>query len=163
MPYLWQDGPEPGTHRLSIWPHRPLGRSGFVWLIGATAAGLALPLIAVIGRAVLWGLLPFALATIAGLWLAVRHHDASGPREEVEITPARLTIHRTDPGRAARDWQANPYWVRLSLRDGPVEDYLTLTDGGREVELGACLSPPERRALRADLARVIAGLRSADG
>ena len=67
---------------------------------------------------------------------------------------------RSDPGRADRIWQANPYWVRVALRpNGPVEDYLVLTDGRREVELGAFLSPEERVALKDDLERRLGALR----
>ena len=65
-------------------------------------------------------------------------------------------LTRHDPGRADRTWRGNPYWVRLKLDAGPVEDYLTLTDGGREIELGAFLSPEERRALYTELAAACA-------
>ncbi len=72
----------------------------------------------------------------------------------------RLILTRSDPGRPDRIWQTNPYWVRLALRqNGPVEDYLVLTDGKREVELGAFLAPEERMALRNDLARRLEALR----
>ena len=76
-----------------------------------------------------------------------------------------MSAPRHDPGRPDRRWQGNPYWVRLTLRrDGPVEDYLTLSDGRREIELGAFLSPEERRRLRADLAAALSELaRPAEG
>ena len=45
------------------------------------------------------------------------------------------------------------------LRRGPVESYLTLTDGKREIELGAFLTPQERRHLHDDLLRRLANLR----
>ena len=58
-----------------------------------------------------------------------------------------------------RRWHANPFWVRLRLLDDArVEKYLTLQGNGREIELGAFLSPGEREtlydALRAALARL---------
>ena len=46
---------------------------------------------------------------------------------------------------------------------GPVEDYLTLTDGMREIELGAFLDSAERRALHDDLGRRLAGLKGRQG
>ena len=61
-----------------------------------------------------------------------------------------------------QDWQANPYWVRVTLHvtGGPVPNYLTLKGDGREVELGAFLSEDERIRLRDDLKTRIAALRS---
>jgi uncharacterized membrane protein len=60
-----------------------------------------------------------------------------------------------------RRWHANPAWVRLSLfENGRVEKYLTLKGNGREIELGAFLSPPERAALYADLAAALGPLRA---
>ena len=161
MPYQWHDAaPEQsGAVLLVIWPHRSLPARGFAWAIGLAAAGLALPLVALVGTAVLWGLLPFAGLAVWGLWAAMRR-SYRGPREALELARDRLRLVRSDPGRADRIWQTNPYWVRVALRTGgPVEDYLTLTDGRREVELGAFLSPEERVALKDDLERRLGALR----
>ncbi|MEF9605563.1 DUF2244 domain-containing protein [Paracoccus sp. PXZ] len=145
--------------RLEVWPHRALPRRGFVWVIGLTAGFLALPLVAVVGTAVLWGLLPFAALAIWGLWVAIRH-SYRVPQEVMLLSREQLELVRSDPGRADRIWQTNPYWVRAVLRaNGPVEDYLVLTDGRREVELGAFLSPEERVALRDELTRRLGALR----
>ena len=162
MPYEWQP-PEGDQRRLLIWRHRSLTPQGFVWVIGGAAAALVLPLVAVLGRTVLWGLLPFALLALAGLWWGVQYGwKGGGTREEVTLTRSRMTVARHDPGRPSRYWQGNPYWIRLTIRgDGPVEDYLTLTDGGRAIELGAFLTRAERRALRDDLAAALADLRLA--
>lgn len=158
MPYAWQPDAPDGTRRLLIWRHRSLTPQGFVWVMGMTAAALTLPLLAVVGSVVMWGLLPFAVAALAGLWFAVqRDWKGGGPVEEVALTPAVMSVTRRDPGRTDRHWEGNPYWIRLSLRpDGPVEDYLTLSDGRREIELGAFLSPEERRGLQADLSAALA-------
>lgn len=164
MPYQWHDDMAPEqsgalSYRLDIWPHRSLPAQGFVWVIGLTAAALALPLLAVLGTSVLWGLLPFAGLAVWALWHAIRI-SYRRPREVIRLTQDRLELVRSDPGRADRVWHTNPYWLRLSLRqNGPVEDYLILTDGQREVELGAFLAPEERISLRDDLARRLAALR----
>lgn len=163
MPYEWHDAP--GARRLTIWRHRSLDARGFVWVIGLTAAALVLPLLAVLGRSVMWGLLPFALAALGGLWWAVQYGwTRGGPSEELLLTRDRLSVIRRDPGRPDRSWEGNSYWVRLRLhRDGPVEAYLTLTDGGgREIELGAFLSPDERRALKGELERALGEMRGGD-
>lgn len=159
MPYEWRDIP-PDMAELRLWPYRSLSTKGFAWVIGLTAAALALPLIAVTGSAVMWGLLPFAALPIWGLWVAIRHNWRSGETEEIlRLTQASLHLTRRDPGRPDRHWQTNPYWARLSLRPAPVPDYLTITGDGREIELGAFLSPEERRALHDDLTARLRNLR----
>ncbi|MDO5646548.1 DUF2244 domain-containing protein [Paracoccus sp. (in: a-proteobacteria)] len=159
MPFDWQDSP--GRAQLTVWPHRSLPRRGFVWFIGITAGLLALPMLALVGTRILWGLLPFAVLTIAGLWFGISRTYRSGQTHEVlTITRDSLTLTRRDPGRPAREWRANPYWVRVAVRhDGPVDEYLTLTDGRKEVELAAFLTPDERRALHDQLQRRLFDLR----
>jgi len=164
MPYQWQDmAPERSgaIFRLEVWPYRSLPRRGFVWVIALTAAGLALPLLALLGTPELWGLLPFAGLAVWGLWHAIsRSYRDAGMREVMLLDRGNLTLTRSDPGRPDRVWQTNPYWVRVALRhNGPVEDYLVLTDGKREIELGAFLSPEERQSLHAELERRLETLR----
>lgn len=167
MPYRWHEtstAPErSGAVALEVWPHQALTPVGFVWFIGITAGLTVLPMLAVLGTPVLWGVLPFVVIAVGGVWLALRRSWRAGERREVlELDRARLELTRHDPGHADRHWRANPYWVRLTLRrDGPVEDYLTLAADGREVELGAFLSPDERRALHRELTRRLAEMRGA--
>lgn len=153
MPYQWQH-PSPDSRRLTIWPHRSLPRTGFVWFIGATAALMSLPLLAVIGTAALWALLPFLIAAIAGLWWALQRSYGDGEvHERLTLTPDSITLKRVEPRGRQLEWSANPHWVRLHIYDtgGPVPSYLTLKGGGREVEIGAFLSVEERKALYGEL------------
>ncbi|MEZ5685923.1 MAG: DUF2244 domain-containing protein [Paracoccaceae bacterium] len=153
MPYRWTTT-ETGPVRLEAWPFRSLPRRGFVAFIAATALFLALPLLAVLGQMALWALLPFFLGTLWAIWRALAASYRSGEvLERLEITPERITLTRQAPGQPPRDWQANPHWVRPELHPtgGPVPDYLTLAGGPRPVELGAFLSPAERRQLHGEL------------
>lgn len=164
MPYRWTET-APDTsgaflQTVTLWPHRSLPKRGFVWFIGTTATLLLLPILAVLGTQVLWGLLPFMMLTVGGVWIALRQTYRTGQtREELVMDRSRLQIRRNDPGRPERLWQTNSYWVRPCLRNGPVEAYLTLSDGQREIELGAFLTPDERRDLCDDLMRRLARLR----
>lgn len=164
MPYEWQDSAPDASgavsYRLRLWPYRSLPQRGFVWFIATTAALLLLPALAVVGTIVLWGLLPFLLLTIWALWVGLQRSYRSGRVfEQLDLARDLLSLVRHDPDRPSRHWQTNPYWVRVTLRPGPVEDYLTLSDGRREVELGAFLTPGERRALKDELQRRIERLR----
>ena len=161
MPYDWHVRDD-GSRHLVVWRHRSLSPAGFAWAIGAAAVALSLPMIAMVGSAVMWGLLPFAAAALAALWWAVQHGwRGGGPREDMTLERAALELTRHDPGRSPRRWRANPFWVRAALRrDGPVESYLTLTDGVREVELGAFLSADERRQLHAEIVAALGDIRA---
>ena len=148
--------------QLRIWPHRSLPVEGFAWFMAITAAAIALPMLAVLGSPVVWGILPFALAILLSIWTALRRSYRDGAlTEELALWRDRIEIVRKDPRRAEQSWSADPYWVKVEIHHegGPVEDYLTLTGGGRQVELGAFLTPEERVALRDDLASALARLR----
>jgi uncharacterized membrane protein len=148
MPYHWTH--DDRTARLELWPYRSLPKKGFVLFIGATAGFLALPLFAVLGSTVLWALLPFLALAVGAIWWALAHSYRTGEvLERLAITPDSVTLTRHDPKRPNRDWSANPHWVRAELhpKGGPVPNYLTLKGGPRLVELGAFLTPEERRSL----------------
>ncbi|MDB6177450.1 DUF2244 domain-containing protein [Paracoccus sp. Z330] len=166
MPYEWihtaPDDSGAVSFELRLWPFRSLPRRGFVWFISVTAVLIALPMIAVLGTVVLWGLLPFVALTLWGLWHGLQRSYRSGETQEIlSLNDRSLNLTRHDTGRADRVWTTNSYWVRAMLRDGPVEDYLTLTDGQREIELGAFLTPEERRALCRELQRNLQIVRQA--
>ncbi|MEM9394793.1 MAG: DUF2244 domain-containing protein [Pseudomonadota bacterium] len=147
---------------LRLWPHRSLTAKGFVWFIGITAAALALPLIAVLGSSILWGLLPFLLLALAGVWFGIlRNQRDLSLNEVLELSAERIALTRHNPRRSDQHWEANPYWVELTLHTsrGPVENYLTLRGSDREVELGSFLSPEERISVYADLQERLSALR----
>jgi uncharacterized membrane protein len=159
MPYEWLP-PTGGEHRLQLWPHRSLTQVGFVWFVGLTIALIAVPLIGVLGSPVLWALLPFLLGAIWAIWYALRKNGRDRDIvEDLRLTPDRITLVRHGPKGKRQDWEANPYWLRVTLHEtgGPVPNYLTLKADGREVELGAFLSEAERIALKAELTSALRG------
>jgi uncharacterized membrane protein len=138
---LWQ---------VRLTPYRSLSPTGFVWVIGLLSGGLAIPLLGVFGTPVLWGLLPFLILTVGGLWYFIMRNTRDGHiTEDLTLWNDRLTLTRIDPKGQRQDWEANPYWVKIRQHSKPVEHYLTLQGGPREVELGAFLSPEERKTLQA--------------
>jgi uncharacterized membrane protein len=163
MPYLWSPATSDAPETLTLWPHQPLTARGFVWFIGVTAALMTVPLYPMIGKPMLWVMLPFMLAVIAGVWLALRRSARDRTLVEVlTLTPQQLVLVRHNPHVPDQSWQANPYWASAQIypRAGPVPDYLTLKGAGREVELGAFLGPDERRDLLAALTERLTALRS---
>lgn len=152
MPVDWTVTPEGETLTLS--PHRSLPPEGFVWFIGATSALLGLTMLAVVGSKVLWGLLPFAVAAVAAIWVALRASLRRGElREVLVIGPDTVTLTRRNPGQRDRHWRAPRPWARVEMAaaTAPVPHYLTLHGGPRVVELGAFLTAAERQRVYADL------------
>lgn len=139
---------------LHLWPYRSLPRRGFVFFIGATFALLAIPLIAVVGSPVLWGLLPFVMGALALLWWMLERSYRDGELiEELRLWPDRIELSHHHPRKPAQKWHANPYWVTVHIhpKGGPVQNYVTLKGGGREVQIGAFLSAEERLQLYGEL------------
>ncbi len=162
MPYEWLP-PTDGRQHLHLWPHRSMTQRGFVWFIGGTAVLIGVPLIGVIGSPVVWALLPFLLGMIWAIWFALRKNGRDRDIvEDLTLTPDRVTLARHGPKGRRLDWEANPYWLRLTLHatEGPVPNYLTLKGEGREVELGAFLSEEERIAVMAEIKTRIAAMKS---
>ncbi len=165
MPLEWQrigsaaSEAEPGVGtEVRLWPHRSLDRSGFATFILTTFLLLLVPLSAVIGTPVLWVLLPFLMASLAMIWIALRSNLAQAALTEIlTLTTDRISLERHEPKGFVLRWDADPYWVTVNLHPegGPVENYVTLKGGGREVEIGAFLSPDERLRLRDDLVRLL--------
>lgn len=177
MPIRWERHPDkapatagafshregaPPAARAVLSPHQSMSALGFVWVIGLTFALFLIPLISVLGSPALWGLLPFVLGALWLLWYFLRRNQRDAAlTEELTLWTDRIEIRRVEPRGQVREWTADPYWVRIDLHrsGGPVPDYLTLSGSGREVELGAFLSPEERQDLHAVLTQTLARLR----
>ena len=161
MPYEWTPLAHADTPNwtLSLWPYRSLLRKDFVLFMGATALIITLPLITVLGTAVLWGLLPFFALMFTGLWYALHVSYKRGEvLEELIASPETVSLTRYNPDGTTQTWEANRHWaaVHLHPKDGPVPNYITLRGGDREVELGSFLDAAERLALYDDLNRALA-------
>ena len=155
MPYEWthDTGAAPVTH-LRLWPHRSLPRKGFAAFILATFVMITIPLYPLLGTVVLWGVLPFLLLAVAGVWWALeRSYRDARMSEELRIDPQNVHLLRTNPGGAQQEWECLSYWVQpqMHVSGGPVAHYITLRGKGREVELGAFLSEDERKVLYAEV------------
>lgn len=163
MPYEWitpdqtdqaPDAASTPRVELHLWPYRSLLRKDFVLFVGGTIAVIFLPMLAVLGSPVLWGLLPFFLITIAGIWYALQRSQRDGEiLEELRIWPDRMTLDHTHPRQGRKSWEANPYWVQLKIdpKHERIKNYVTLKGADREVELGAFLSEEERAVLYDEL------------
>ena len=161
MPYEWitpDPAPDAPVAELHLWPYRSLLRRDFVAFIAGTVAIIFLPLIAVLGSPVLWGLLPFFIIAVSGVWYALHRSYKDGEiLEELRIWPDRMTLIHIHPRRGRKSWEGNPYWVHLKIdkRNERIVNYITLKGSEREVELGAFLSEDERAVLYDEVDRAM--------
>jgi len=144
------DRDDPPLFDHTVCPIKSLPNTGFVWIIAISAVGFTLPMLALLGTMALWVLLPHLLLALGLLWYFIRRNDRDRDiYEHICIWPDLITVHRHNPRKPDQYWQANPYWVKLKLRDTRThENYLTMAGGEREIELGAFLSPKERVDLK---------------
>ena len=122
----------------------------------ATFAMILIPVVTLLGSPVLWGLLPFVLLAVWGLYYALqRNHHALKILEVLTLDDDDAQLVRTEPSGAVKEWDCNRYWTTITKyeKDGPVPQYVTLKGKGREVEIGAFLSEDERIALYDELQR----------
>ena len=153
MPYHWTETQDSQT--LTLWPHRSLPIRGFVGVFGSIFILAMRPLFGLIGTSLLWGMLPFVLITLTGLYFAFMHTYRTGDAREVLVIGSEETTLKHTPHKGpALDWSCNTYWTRAHIypRGGPVPYYITLKGNGREAELGRFLSEDERKALIGELA-----------
>jgi uncharacterized membrane protein len=156
LPYEWTTPPNAQPQRMRLWPHQSLSRRGFAGFVGVTFVLILIPTLPLLGTVLLWGLLPFMMLAVAGLYFALQHNHVSRRIEEVLTLDAETAHlrHVTAAGEV-KEWDCNRHWATVTKydSDGPVPHYVTLRGHGREVEIGAFLSEEERIALYDDLQR----------
>lgn len=156
MPYKWTTPPDSDPQQMRLWPHQSLPPRGFAAFILTTFIMILIPTFALLGSVLLWGILPFAMMAVAGIYFALQSNHRARQIEEVltiDTHNAHLW-HRTAKGEV-KEWVCNKYWTTVTKydEDGPIPHYVTLRGEGREVEIGAFLSEEERVELFDDLQR----------
>ncbi|MEO9820814.1 MAG: DUF2244 domain-containing protein [Paracoccaceae bacterium] len=158
MPYRWTPPITTDQQELCLWAHQSLPTRGMAAFILITFILILLPTFAVLGTPVLWGLLPFLMLAIWGIYTALQHnHRARQISEVLTLGEDMAHLIRTEPSGQVLEWQSNRYWTRVRKYEvgGPVPNYVTLKGDGREVEIGAFLAEEERLALFNELQDVL--------
>lgn len=93
-----------------------------------------------------WPIAPFMGVDVVLLgWGLMATARAARRYEHVTLTPSRLAIVHHPVKGEDRKVEFNPYWVRVSVEDGPQPaSRLMLSSHGRSVQVGAFLGPNER-------------------
>jgi uncharacterized membrane protein len=142
-------------------PNRSLSKNGFMALMLAVSALLAVPT-AVFMAMGAWPVAGFLGLDIVALYVAFRVSYAQGrAREFVRVTNERLDISRHDQyGRQTGQATFPSYWASVHMDDPPEPDSpLTISASGRTVVVGGFLSAPERLSLAQALRDALAEAR----
>tara|TARA_R100001369_G_scaffold91134_1_gene131670 strand:- start:910 stop:1308 length:399 start_codon:yes stop_codon:yes gene_type:complete len=119
---------------------------------------ICIPTLPLLGSPILWGLLPFTLAAVWGMyWALQRNYKSRQINEELVLSADMARLTRTNPKGDVQEWDCDRYWTQVTKyeTEGPVPHYVTLRGKGREVEIGSFLSEEERIALYDDLLRAL--------
>lgn len=145
-----------------ITPHRSLPFKGFAILIGVVAV-VNFTAGAYFMAKGAWPVFGFCGLEVLAVWWAFRaNYRAARAHETVQLSDDELRVRRVDAKGRAEAVSLQPYWVRVALREAPdTSTRLHLTSHGREVEIAAMLSPPERADFARALDTALAKLRTA--
>jgi uncharacterized membrane protein len=137
---------EPDAFRALLTPHRSLGPTGFLILMAALGVvsfvtGVAFLLMGA------WPVFGFFGLDVLLVYIAFRLNYRSGRLyETVELTPVRFTLTRVHPSGRREQFELNPYWARVSLREWPDgRTALSVVSQGKELAFGRFLTDGERR------------------
>ncbi len=147
-----EDGHEAVLFSAVLHPHTSLGPDSFLVLM-ATLCVISFGAGAAFMLAGAWPVLGFLGLDILLIYYAFRvsYHRAR-MYETVRLTENELAVEKVDPkGRTVR-WEFQPYWLRVGVEESSRRDAaLTLRSHGKTLEIGAFLTPEEKR----DVARAL--------
>ncbi|MGE0502742.1 MAG: DUF2244 domain-containing protein [Rhizobiaceae bacterium] len=127
-------------------PHRSLGRTGFLVLMGALGfAWLATGLFFLSAGA--WPVFGFFGLDLLAIYVAFRlNYRAARAREEVSVSRTALEIRKVAPSGRAVEHRFNPFWARFAVsRHQEIGITRMAVEGqGRRVPIGAFLNPDDR-------------------
>ena len=96
-------------------PHRSLGRSGFIFLMGFVAVTCFISGMMFLAMGA-WPVMAFMLLDILLVWLAFKlNYRAGRVRERVSIARDRLVVQFIDPKGRMCEHILNPLWTRFEV------------------------------------------------
>ena len=143
---------------LTLWPHRSMDKKTFYNIMIVLSGAMMIPVIPFIGKTGLFLVLPFSCVTLLLLFFFIMlNYRAGRLYESIKIWPDLIEVRRFEVNGIDKNWSSNPYWTKVKLyeKNQKVENYLTLSGGGREVEIGSFLAPNERLEVKNKIETII--------
>src|SRR5262245_3675953 len=132
---------EPPLFSALLTPHRSLGNTGFLVVMGLVA-GLSFIcglMFLILGA---WPVMPFlGLDVVLIYWAFRANYRAAAAYEEVTVTPSELHVKKVSAKGQVAEWSLNPVWVQLERESH--EEFgilrLFLVSGGRKLAIAGFL------------------------
>ena len=151
---------EPGAFHAVLMPYRSLGPNGFLVLMLALGAmSFATGIVFLIAGA--WPVLGFFGLDVLLVYIAFKlNYRAGRLYETVDVTPAKFSWTRMHPSGRQEQFDCNPYWARVHLREWPDgRTVLSIISQGKELAFGRFLTDDERRDLASALREALLAAR----
>lgn len=129
-------------------PHRSLGRTGFLVLMGALLFGWLVTGLFFLSRGA-WPVFGFFGLDVLLVYLAFRaNYRAARACEEVSVSRTALDIRKYAPSGRLTAHRFNPFWTRFSVaRHDMIGITSMAVEGqGKTVPIGAFLNPDDRES-----------------
>ena len=152
-----RDADEP-FFRALLTPHRSLGRTGFMVLMGALTAGWVFTGAIFLSHGA-WPVFGFIGLDVLLVYVAFRlNYRAARVREEVSVSRIALDIRQVAPSGRAREHRFNPFWAKFSVaRHKEIGITRMLVEGqGQQVAIGSVLNPGDRDSFAAAFGQALA-------
>jgi uncharacterized membrane protein len=148
---------EPKIFSAILTPHRSLGPTGFLILMGCLGgASFATGVVFILLGA--WPVLGFLGLDVLLVYLAFRiNYRAAGAYEQVTVTASELTVRKVTPLGRVREWSANPLWVRLQqdVHEEFGVERLFLISRGQRLAIAGFLGPTEKASFAKALSQAL--------
>ena len=151
---------EPGAFHAVLTPYRSLGPNGFlIFMIALGAMSFVTGVVFLIAGA--WPVLGFFGVDVLLVYIAFKLNYRSGRLyETVDVTPAKFSWTRVHPSGRQEQFDCNPYWARVNLREWPDgRTVLCVASQGKELAFARFLTDDERRDLASALREALLAAR----
>ena len=155
------DAQEPVFDAL-LTPHRSLGRTGFLAVMGICAFVWLSSGVFFLSRGA-WPVFGFFVLDVLLVYIAFRLNYRDGRLyETVDLAPGLLTVTRIHPSGKEEKFDFNPYWVRVQCAEAvDGRTALSLISHGKRMPFGQFLTDGERKEFASVLTDAIQVARAA--
>lgn len=150
--------PDEPFFRALLTPHRSLGRTGFLVVMGALTAGWLVTGAFFLSRGA-WPVFGFFGLDVLLVYVAFRlNYRAARAREEVSVSRTALDIRKVAPSGHAETHRFNPFWARFSVSRHREIGITGMAVESRDdrVPIGGFLNPDDRESFATAFSRALA-------